>query len=172
MRLATMIAVVSIASSAFADSASLRHAVERGRSEEMRPFLETDTSSDIPSKRVQAAVSSAVLAPGDADVVVAAVARSLAISRPAAAALVEAHLRNALAMIGSPEDSEVAQQLARVALREAPRNRDVIAFYVSLAPEMTDDEFAAAYLPLIRSLPQPATPPWSPVRFPSAEADP
>jgi len=156
MRLATMIAVVSIASSAFADSASLRHAVERGRSEEMRPFLETDTSSDIPSKRVQEAVSRAVLAPGDADVVVAAVARSLAISRPAAAALVEAHLRNALAMIGSSEDSEVAQQLARVALREAPRNRDVIAFYVSLAPEMTDDEFAAAYLPLIRSLPQPA----------------
>ncbi|HXA15952.1 MAG TPA: hypothetical protein VN380_03115 [Thermoanaerobaculia bacterium] len=150
MRLATMIAVVSIASSAFADSASLRHAIERGR-EESRSFLESESGYDIPSQRVQEAVSKAVLASEKPDLVVAEVAKALVISRAAATLVVEAYLQSVAVMDGS---QNAAEALARQALHEAPGNRDVLAFYLSLAPEMTDDEFAATYLPLIRSLPQ------------------
>jgi hypothetical protein len=150
MRLATMIALVSIASSAFADSATLRHAIERGR-DEGRSFLETESGYDIPSQRVQEAVSKAVLASEKPDIVVAEVAKALAISRPAATLVVEAYLQSVADMDSS---QNAAEALARQALHAAPRNRDVLAFYLSLAPEMTDDEFAATYLPLVRSLPQ------------------
>jgi hypothetical protein len=152
MRLAAMIALVSIASSAFADSATLRHAIERGR-DEGRSFLETESGYDIPSQRVQEAVSKAVLASEKPDIVVAEVAKALSISRAAAATVVEAYLQSVADMDGS---QNAAETLARKALHEAPRSRDVLAFYLSLAPEMTDDEFAATYLPLIRSLPQAA----------------
>jgi hypothetical protein len=150
MRLATMIALVSIASSAFADSATLRHAIERGR-DEGRSFLETESGYDIPSQRVQEAVSKAVLASENPDIVVAEVAKALSISRAAAATVVEAYLQSVADMDSS---QNAAEALARQALHAAPRNRDVLAFYLSLAPEMTDDEFAATYLPLVRSLPQ------------------
>jgi hypothetical protein len=152
MRLTMIIALLSIASSTFAGSASLRHTIELGRSEG-RSFLEIDISGPS-SMRVQEAVSRAILASADPDVVVTAVARSLAVPRMAAAALIEAHVRNTLTLSGGHDDIETAEHFARIALRSAPQSPDVVAFLLSLAPGMADDEFATAYLPFVRALPR------------------
>lgn len=138
-----------LAASAFADEASLRRAIEHARAEDSG-MLNVDLQFDIPTQRAQEAVSRAVLAPGDPAAVVARVAKALSISEAAAGPLIEARLRQASAM---SEEDPVADALLEEAVRLAPRNVHVLAYYAACSQQRPDEWVTARLLPLVRKLP-------------------
>ena len=138
-----------LAASAFADDASLQRAIEQARTHDA-DTLKVDLQFDIPTQRAQEAVSKAVLAPGDPAAVVASVAKALSIPEAAARPLIEARLRNARAM---SEDDQAADALLEEAVRLAPRNVHVLAYYAAWSQGRSDEFVTARLLPLVRQLP-------------------
>src|SRR5262249_3586285 len=77
---------------ALADQDSLRRAIDKAREEDHNSLV-TNTNYDQPKSRAEKVVAQAVLASGDPKVVLAAVAKELAISTEAAAPLIEGFLK-------------------------------------------------------------------------------
>jgi len=149
MRVAASIVLLFVSFTALANSSELQKLIVRARSES-KSMLQLDTDYDLVSQRAQQAMSRAVLASADADVVVARVAKALSVSKDVAAVLVEAHLRS----IDRLKHDKRVDELLNIAVREAPKNRDVVAFYITHAElGASVEDTAAKVLPLTRELP-------------------